>query len=181
MTQPLEHPVRGALWNEHGLSVCTESRLNVVSDSKINELQHRNIDPHSRAVIIPILGTAEINSNAWKALKRSLESGIIKFLVEMKDAMDMLEDSGEYFSLESEELAEKVAPFGQTDLLVQECVNLSPEYREGLVKLVEPRSGFKDRAVALSYANMIADKIENKYSRTSQKEKFDMSKIQLVW
>ena len=99
----------------------------------------------------------------------------------MKEAEESLVDSGEYFGLTADAFARKVAPFGQTDELIQECVNLSAEFRDGKVKLKEPRNGWKDRAVVLSYGNLIAEKLDNKYAKSTQKQTFDLENIQLVW
>ena len=43
--------------------------------------------------------------------------------------------------------------FVQNTLLVNEGINLKPQWREGKLKLVEPRNGTKDRMVSLSYGN----------------------------
>ena len=99
----------------------------------------------------------------------------------MQDAQTALEDSGEIYDLTSEQLAEKLAPFGQTDLMIQECVNLSAEFRNGLVRLKEPRSGYKDRAVVLSYGNLFAEKLDTLYSQSIQEDDEDIDNIQLVW
>ena len=181
LTCELEHPQRGWDWNTSGLTVVNENDLHVVQSGKVEELKSRTIDKNARKVIIPVIGTIDINSNAWKALKRSLESNMFKFLISESDKQNMLEDSGEYFDLSADEYAKRMLPHIQTEMLIQECVNLQAEYRDGRVKLKEPRSGYKDRAVALSYANLIADKIENKYFRKQQKQEYDFSKVQLVW
>ena len=99
----------------------------------------------------------------------------------MQDAQTMLEDTGEYYELTSEELAQRLLPYGQTDMLIQECVNLSAEYRNGLVKLTEPRSGYKDRAVVLSYGNLIAERLDNRYAKNNQKNDIDLNNLQFVW
>lgn len=181
LTCELEHPQRGWDWNISGLTVVNESDLHVVQSGKVEELKFRTIDKNARKVIIPVIGTTDINSNAWKALKRSLESNMFKFLISESDKQNMLEDSGEYFDLSADEYAKRMLPHIQTEMLIQECVNLQAEYRDGRVKLKEPRSGYKDRAVALSYANLIADKIENKYFRKQQKQEYDLTQVQLVW
>ena len=99
----------------------------------------------------------------------------------MQDAQNNLEDSGEYYELTSEQLADRLAPFGQTDLLIQESINLSAEFRNGLVKLVEPRNSFKDRAVVLAYGNLIAEKLDNRFAKSNQSKEINIDDIELVW
>ena len=181
LSMKTEHPERGNKWNNSGFTVVQDKDLHVVSEGKVKELSNRTVDKNAIPCIIPFIGTQETNSVAWQSLKKQLEVNNIKFLVPMQIAQDNLEDTGERFKLTSEEFADRMAPYGQTDLMIQECVNLSAEYRNGLVRLAEPRSGYKDRAVVLAYGNLIAEKIENKYNRSMQVEEIDMSQIQLVW
>ena len=65
----------------------------------------------------------------------------------------------------SEEKMHIKLPHVQTEFLCEEMINLTAHYKEGKVKLIEPRSGFKDRAVSLAYANYIATLLENKLAR----------------
>lgn len=175
------HPERGGSWNDSGFTVVNDMSLHVVGQGKIDELRNRTVDKNAIPCIIPFIGTSETNSLAWQSLKKQLEVNNIKFLVSAQEYQTYLEDSGEYFDMTAEEFAQAVLPYIQTDEVIQECVNLSAEYKNGLVRLSEPRSGYKDRAVCLAYGNYIAEKIENKYNKQNQKQEFDISKIQLVF
>ena len=65
--------------------------------------------------------------------------------------------------------------------MIQEAVNLRAEFKDGRVKLTEPRSGTKDRAVCLSYGNYIASKLENLYNQSLVVDDTDLEDIDLVW
>ena len=94
----------------------------------------------------------------------------------------MLEDTGEYFKVSSEELAEILAPYGETDLLIQEAVKLNIEIKQDKVVLKEDRNKTKDRVVVLSYVNYIFDKIENEWNRQLQtKDDIDWDDVELVF
>ena len=54
--------------------------------------------------------------------------------------------------------------------LIKEAINHSPEWKEGKLKLKEPRTGTKDIIVALSYGNDILSIIENKLTIDSQQD-----------
>lgn len=181
MTMHWEHPERGTNWNPQGLCVLTDKDLNVVQDGKIQDLVERTVDKNALPCIIPITATSELNSIMWIELKKQLESNNVKFLVDMQSHQNALEDEGKYYDLSAEELAVELAPYGQADMMIQEAVNLSAEFRDGKVKLKEPRSGTKDRAVCLSYGNYIASKLENRYNQSMQEEDVDMDEIQLVY
>lgn len=181
LSKETEHPERGSAWNPCGFTVVQDKDLQIVSWGKIEELANRTVDPNALPCLISIIGTSDINSLGWQSLKKNLETNNIKFLASMQEAKEYLADSGEYFKMTSDEYAHAVAPYGQTDETIQECVNLSAEYKEGKVRLKEPRSGYKDRAVVLSYGNLFAERLDNKYAKANQKQEYDLEDLQLVW
>ncbi len=164
-----------------GLTVSTERDLQVVPDNKIQDLIDRTVDKNALPCIIPMIGTADLNAQMWVELKKQLESNNIKFLISCQEKQTQLEDSGEYFDMTSEEFAQTMLPYGQVESLITEAINLSAEFKDGRVKLREPRSMTKDRAVCLAYGNYIASKIENKYNQSAYDEAIDYENIQLVW
>lgn len=181
MTEKLEKPERGDNWNSHGLTIADNIEYQVVSESKLADLRNRTVDPEAIHCVIPIIGTAELNHLCWVELKKQLESNNVKFLISMQEKQEELEDSGEFFRMTPEEIGDELAPYGETDLLIQEAVNLKTEIRMDKVHLSEPRTGTKDRAVVLAYGNYVASLIENQWKKQMQKSTYDLSKIQLVW
>lgn len=165
----------------NGFTVSTEKDLQVLPDNKLQDLVERTVDKNAIACMIPIIGTSELNATMWMELRRQLDSNNIKFLINAQDKQTQIEDDGSYFDMTSEEFAEAMAPHGQIDMLITEAVNLSAEFKDGRVKLKEPRSGTKDRAVVLSYGNYIASKIENKYNQNMAEDDIDYENVQLVW
>ena len=181
MTTPWEVAERGSMWDCHGLTVSDKIAYHVVPQSKLDDLKQRTVDPHAIKCIIPFVATGDLNSLCWIELKKQLEMDNIKFLVSMQDRQIALEDSGEYFKMTSEELVKDMLPYGQTDALIQEAVNLKTELRNDKIKLTEPRSGTKDRIVILSYANYILSLIEQEWLKQEQEEEFDINDIKLIW
>ena len=181
MTMELENPNHGVLWDKRGLTVSDELELHVVPEGKLQDLRNRTVDKNAVPCIIPITGSTTLNSTMWIELRKQLDNGNIKFLVPMQIYQESLEDEGDIFGMTSEELADALLPYAQVDLLVNEAVNLKAEIKDGGVKLSEPKNGFKDRAVCLSYGNYIASKIENIWQRRMVNQKVDYTNIQLVW
>lgn len=179
LTIPKENLERGVNWDCRGLGLA--DKYQVVPQGKIEDLRNRTVDKNYKPCIIPMIGTSELNSIMWVELKKQLSCNNIKFLVSMQDRQTILEDNGEYFNLTSDELANELVPYGQTDELIREAINLKAEFKNDKVKLVEPRSGTKDRAVVLSYGNYIASLIENEWNKQAQTEEFDINSIQLIW
>ena len=182
MTEPHEHPQRGRAWKAQGFTVVNEEYLHVVPSAKLDDLRARTVDKNALPCIIPMKGNAALNSDMWKELKKQLECGNIKFLIDAQDKQTEIEDNGSYFNMTAEEVAQELAPYVQTELLFKEAIELKSEFKDGRVKLHESRSGTKDRAVCLSYGNYIASKIENKYMQSQQNDDDDdYSDIDLVW
>lgn len=182
LTKEWEHPERISQekdiehgWNNHGFTICRDNDFHVVSSGKLEDLRNRTVDQQAIPCIIPITGTSELNSTMWLDLQKKLRDEEIELLIEDIEFQQRLEDEVGFFGMTSEEKATVKLPYVQTELLIHEAVNLSQTWNSGMVKLVEPRSGFKDRIVALSYGNYIATLIENKLDKDSQQSDFDAS------
>ena len=161
-------------WNPHGSTVCNDMSLQVVSSGKIEDLKGRTVDQQAIPCIIPITGTSELNSLMWLDLQKKLRDEEIDLLIEDIEFQQILEDDKGFFGMTAEEKVLAKLPYVQTELLMHEAVNLSQTWNDGKVKLSEPRSGTKDRIVALSYGNYIATLIENKLDKGDQQSDFDI-------
>ena len=141
----------------------------------------RTVDPNAYPCIIPFIGTGEINSLAWIELKKQLENNNIKFLISSQDKQTMIEDDGSFFKMTSAEVVDTLLPYGQTDELIHEAVNLKTEYRNDKIKLVEPRTSTKDRVVILSYIIYVFSLIENEWLKQQQNDSSGWEDFQLVY
>jgi hypothetical protein len=164
-----------------GLTVADAMQYQVAPRDKLDYYRSKAVDKNGVPCIIPFFGTAALNTAYWRAMKQALERGRVKFLLSMSDKQEQLEDNGEYFKFSSQELAEKLAPYGQTDLLVSESVNLKTEIKNDQIKLEAPRGGHRDRSVTCAMGLLVFDLIENEWQRQDQEEEFDFDDIQLVY
>ena len=181
LTEPLENQERGRNWDKRGLTVCDNSAFHVVPETKLQDLRKRTVDKNAVHCVIPFIGTSELNSACWLDLRKQLETNNIKFLISAQDHQTDLEDSGKYFELTTEDLVQDLLPYGQIDMMIQECVSLKTEIKGNYIKLKEPRNGTKDRAVIVAYVNYIMSLIENDWAKQSQEDDIDIDNIQLVW
>lgn len=179
LTEPLSMPNLGARWNCCGLSPA--EKYHVVSDAKLADYHSRVVDKNAVPCLIPVIATPEINSQGWLSLRKQLETNNMKFLISMQDYQNELTDSGEYYQYSAEELANQLEPYGQTDMMVIEAVNLKTVIKQDKIKLEEPRTGTKDRIVTIMYGNYIIDLIENAWQQQLQEDEFDVDSIQLVY
>ena len=180
--EPWDHPQRGSKWNPHGLTVSSRKELHVVPDAKLEDLRSRTKDKDPIPCIIPIVATGELNHIMWLDLKKQLTSLNCKFLISEADYQSTLEDDGTFYNLTSEELADKLLPYIETTAMIYEAINLKSDWKNDRLKLIEPRSGTKDKAVVCSYGNYIISKLEMQWLRSIQaKEDTDYDDIQLIW
>lgn len=176
LTKEWKHPERSVNdWNSHGFTVVRDTSLNVVPQGKIDDLVSRTIDSQAIPCIIPIVGTAELNSLMWLDMQKKLNDNQIDFLIEDIEFEQKFEETKDYFSMTIEEKTEIRLPYVQTMLLINEAVNLSQEWKDGKVKLSEPRTGTKDRIVSCTYGNYVMTLIENKLSKDEQDNNYNAS------
>ena len=180
----LSKPYTGAYGSyipSSGLTVADEPKYHVAPNDKLDYYRSHAVDGSAVHCVIPIFGTASLNTAYWRSMKRRLERGTIKLLIGMMDAQGRLEDSGDYFKMDAGQLANALAPYGQTDLLISEAVNLKTEIKNDQIKLEAPRGGHRDRAVTCAMGLLIFDYIENEWQRQDQQDDFDVDSLQLVW
>lgn len=181
MTMPWEIGERPGFTNLHGLTICDKNVYHVVPEAKLADYRMRTVDSNAHPCIIPFIGTGELNSLAWIELKKQVENNNIKFLISAQDRETEIEDDGSYFKMTTEEVVREILPYGQTDELIHEAVNLKTEYRNDKIKLIEPRTGTKDRVVILSYCNYIFSLIENEWLKQQQNDSSSWDDFNLIY
>lgn len=175
LTKFWEHPSRNN-WNGHGFSVCRDMRLHDATNAKVKDLISRTVDPDAIQCVIPVYATDTSNDLMWQALLRQLTRGNIGLLIDSLFFEEMLEEK-QYFHATNEERTNIKMPYVQTELLINEAVNLKRVTGgRGTIKLVEPKNGHKDRVICLAYGNAFVDKLENVIQYKSERsEEFDES------
>ena len=181
LTESKPHPNRGANWNPRGLTVASESKYQVVSDAKIQDLVQRTVDPNALPCIIPVLGTSEFNSMIWIELKKQLEMNHVKLLISVEEKQRMIDDAGDYYKMDAEHYADVLIPYIQTEELIHEAINLQTEIKLDKVRLTEIPGKTKDRIIVLAYGNYIASLIENEWNKQQNTEEENFDDVQLVW
>ena len=176
LTKPREHPNRNnETWNEHGFTISTKNQYQVVSQLKLDDLKSRTIDEQAIPCLIPIIGTSELNSNMWLDLQKQLRDEKIDLLIEDIEFEQEIESSKEYFKLTDEEKFRYKLPYIMTMALINEAINLSQEWRDGKVKLIEPRLGTKDIIVSFAYGNYVSSLIINDLEKNDNDDEINLN------
>ena len=175
LTKPRKHPQRSENeWNEHGFTVSNNLKYHTITQQKIEDLISRTIDPQAIPCLIPMQGTTELNSNMWLDLQKKLRDGEIDLLIEDIEFEQQMEDVKEYYSATDEERMNIKLPYIMTEALINEAINLSQEWREGKVKLTEPRTGTKDIIVSFAYGNYVSSLIINDLEKQDNNDEIDL-------
>ncbi len=162
LTKPRIHPNRSVdEWNEHGFTISTDNKYQTCTQGKLDDLKSRTIDPQAIPCMIPIVGTSELNSNMWIDVQKQLRDESIELLIEDTQFEQDFAETNEYWKMNSEQRMEVMKPYTMTESLIGEAISLSQEWRNGQVKLTEPRSGTKDIIVSFSYGSYISSLIIN--------------------
>jgi hypothetical protein len=165
-------------------TVNTDGLLQISSDTVIKDKIERAMSNNAKDVMIPFVGTAELNSNGHLALRKALKDRSIDLLIDDHDKRAELENNDvNYFTRDAEEKAKELLPYLQTRFMINEAVALEVKFTEsGNIKLSEAkRTATKDRYMTLMMANYFGDKLINKYCSDDSLEDFDIEDFQLVF
>lgn len=159
-------------------TVNKDSLLQIVSTAVQNDKIQRTISDDAEEVIVPVVGTASLNTEMHLALRKNLRENKIKFLIDDADAQALFEkEDALWITRDSEYKARKALPFLKTRFLVNESVSVDAEIKDnGNIKAVEKTSGSvttKDLFMALDYFNYFSNKLETKYLKEDDSDSGD--------
>ena len=182
LTESFYHKERGIEY--HGFTTATERELQIASNTKVEALESKTVDPLAIPCLVPIAGTADLNSIIWQNLKVLIMNGNIRFLsseLELEQNYDSTKAKRTAWAkYTSEEKMRIKLPHVQTDMLIEEAVNLTPKFNDGKVKLVEASNAWKDRVVVLGYLAYFSTLLENKLSKENETPQYDVDDWVLV-
>lgn len=180
-SKPYTTGLYGTGINNCGLMPSDKDVYQVADSNKVEYYRNNIVDKNSLPCIIPIIGSASLNTAYWKSTKQALERNRVKFLIGAADAQANLEDTGEYFKMDSNQIVNAILPYGQTDELITEAVNLKTNIKNDNIQLTAPRSGHRDRIVTMAMGMLIFDLIEREWTRQENVEDYDIENMQLIW
>ncbi|MBQ0143400.1 MAG: hypothetical protein KBT06_11525 [Prevotellaceae bacterium] len=183
ITAEMHHPfIPDKIWHPNGLTVSDKTDLHFNTAAIIQEIRERTVDPNAIPIIIPMKATPEINHQGWMNMYTMLKNNQVHFLIDDLDYLQKMEQTKDWYKLDSEEKAQCRMPYIETRLTIDEAINLRSSYSGTTIKLVEPSNKTKDRCVALMYGLLLAQRIINREERlTKQGQAIDFSQLQLVF
>lgn len=154
--------------NEYGQiykawTVSRDNELNISSYTVIADKIQRTLDGNAEEVVIAVTGTSEINSNMHLSMQKTLRDKKIHFLLDDYEKEYKQSSDEKWLKMFSEDRARIMLPFVETRLMINESVSLTTEYRNGVIKVSEKKSAYKDRYMALTMFNYFGEKLIAKY------------------
>lgn len=150
---------------------------------KLKQAMTRVIDKDALPVIIPVAASDERNDNYHRQMRETLIGGNIRFLKDTSTMKRILADESDSISFNSEELADRLIPHLQTELLIQEAIRLNQKIVKGAyIKLVESGTATKDRIIATEYANYLFYLLESEMLKDNNRDEgIDLDDFALVF
>jgi hypothetical protein len=128
----------------------------------IEELQEKTLALNAKPLIYPILADAKLNSDIAVDFRDKLQRQMCKFLVDEIEAENYLNKRNkEYIESNDTELNRWfISPYQETELLINETINLEYSVVSGRIKLDTVGSARKDRYTSCSYGSFFASLLE---------------------
>ena len=176
LSKPYKHEIMGIDMNGFGIVNDFSLIQSFCDESKAVGLRESTIDPFAIPVVVPVIGTAERNSNYHIAMRNALMSHSIRFLVDEIILKQEKSDDIDFLTLEPNALMRRMLGHVQTSLMMEEAVNLEQEVKNGFIKLSEgKRAGLKDRIMATEYGNHLFHLLELKMIKEQQESNIDIN------
>jgi len=175
LTKAYHHETIGIDMNGFGILDNNEILQFFCDGAKADNLRTRIVDPFAINVTIPVIGTDERNNNFHIAMKNALNSKIIRFLVDEMELKEEKSNDVEFLTLSSHDLMRRMLGHIQISLMMEEAVKLEQQIKNGFIKLVEPRTGTKDRVIATEYSNYLFHLLELQMIKKQQSNEIDLN------
>lgn len=131
----------------------------------------RCTDLSAPKVIWAVQASAQFNNDMYLALREGFKQHRINLLIDSIDFKEQMGDNKAYTSMETNDQMTIKMPYIDTDLLVNEIINLRCEVRGTVMKVTERPGMRKDRVSSVGYNYYVMQQIERKF-RTAA-ESFD--------
>lgn len=159
--------------------------LHELSGQQFEDYISRVTGANPLPVVFPVMASASLNSLIANEFKSALQGNKWEFLLYSKNAENYLIDKQPEYTAnpnDSSISAFFLNPYVQTDLFIEECMNLEFSLNGGLVKL-DRKNGRKDRYSSVSYGNHLAEILDRQYRREDTYEGFleEMQNLVMVF
>jgi hypothetical protein len=134
-----------------------------------DEMAKRCSVPGAKKVIYAVKATQLFSSDAATILRTDIQQGNIRLLLSVDDAERRFKGYDYYRKLDPYMQGKLLLPYVQTQLLIEEMINLESEIKDNTIKLKEQSNKRKDRYSSLSYGNYFCKTLERNLTKNTNK------------
>ena len=128
------------------------------------KMVNRTISGNAVPVIYSVKTPIQLKSAMFSNMKDTLTSKDVSLLSETQEAIEYLNKNYNYFKIEDDDLRVRMLnSYAQTDMLINESINLEQIVTQGYINLKEKSGRRKDRTMSVAYGLWYAKKIEDDY------------------
>ena len=180
LSKPFYHEQLGVHMNGFGILEDLSMTKNFCEENKVENLRTKVIDSNYIPVAIPVVGISERNQNFHVAMQKAIEQKIMLFLQDSTQARNRYEENPEWILKLSEEKANIMLGYIQTNAMLVEASELQKEIKNGYIKLSEIPHHPKDRIVTATYGNYYFAMLEVKMLQNDQEDE-DFNEDEWNW
>ena len=126
------------------------------------KMVNRTISNNAVPVIYSVKTPIQLKSAMFGNMKDILTNNDISLLCETQEAIEYLNQNFGYYETEDDELrARMLNPYVQTDMLINESINLEQVVTQGHINLKEKSGRRKDRTMSVAYGLWYTKKLED--------------------
>ena len=123
---------------------------------------NRTISNNAVPVIYSVKTPIQLKSAMFSNMKDILTNNDVSLLCDIQEAIEYLDKNFGYYKIEDDELrARMINSYVQTDMLINESINLEQVVTQGYINLKEKSGRRKDRTMAVAYGLWYAKKLED--------------------
>lgn len=128
------------------------------------KMTNRTISPNAVPLIYSVKTPIQLKSEMFMNMRNALSTGDVQLLVETQEAVDYLIKVFKFYKVKEEELRNRLLnPYVQTNMLINEAINLEQVVTQGYINLKEKSGRRKDRVMSLAYGLYYAKLLEDEY------------------
>lgn len=139
--------------------------LNCCNDAVYAE---RCSDPLAPKVIWAIQATSAFNNDMYLSLREAFKQKRINLLISTEDFKETMSDNRAFMSLDATDRITLIQPYADTELLINELVNLEYEAKGAVIKVSERAGMRKDRVSSVGYNYYVMQQIERTYKTAAE-------------
>lgn len=133
------------------------------------KMDNRVISQNAVPVIYAVRTPIQLKSEMFLNMRNMISTKSVSLLSDTDEAIEYLNKIYKFYKITDNQLRNRLLnPYAQTNILINEAVNLEQVATQGYINLKEKSGRRKDRVMSLAYGLYYAKLIEDEYKKNIQ-------------